>query len=72
MFFNFYDMYLAFQVSIQGLYLEDHVKLGEGIGRMISDLFIKNPLNEEYRFTNSLVYPNGNAILMAEKPKLSA
>lgn len=66
---NFYDIYMAFRESWQGLLVKNFEKVGYGIGRMAGDILIKNPIDTAWSFRASLVYPNGEAILMSEKPK---
>ena len=40
--------------------------MGYGIGRMAADVMVKNPVVSAWSFRDTLVYKNGEAILMSE------
>mmetsp|Transcript_18279 Transcript_18279/g.17404 ORF Transcript_18279/g.17404 Transcript_18279/m.17404 type:complete len:107 (-) Transcript_18279:209-529(-) len=74
--FNIYDFYLIVMDMYLSLYYDDFNRIGEDMGRMISDIFLKNPSSYDWSFTNSLVYKNElndeNGLLVQVNPLESA
>ena len=52
--FNFADILIETETASDALGRGDYLQFGKGIGKLASDLFIKNPINTfGWRFKNS-------------------
>ena len=71
-FFNFIDIYLELQDGKDALVSGDYKRFGEDIGKITSDIFVKSPINEAWRFNNSAVFMADQKPLDYEDPLLTS
>ena len=56
MFFNYIDIYLESLEAMRCLKVGEYACFGTNIGKIISDVFLKNPLTSDWTLNNSEVF----------------
>jgi hypothetical protein len=65
--FNTVDIYLELVDGAESLAIDDYENFGANIGKIVSDIFIKNPIDFAWQKNNSNVM---TASLMSTQPRL--